>query len=33
LKIYFNYAPIYPWVSQVASFHQVSPPKPRIHLS
>jgi len=28
-----HYSPIYAWVSQVASFPQVSPPKPYIRLS
>jgi len=31
--LFYYYPPIYAWVSQVVPFPQVSPPKPRIHLS
>jgi hypothetical protein len=33
LKMHFNIIPNYYQVFQVVSFHQVSPPKPGVHLS
>ena len=33
LRFTLNYSLIYTWVSQVVSFHQVSPPKPSMHHS